>query len=135
MFSKVNDAYQVVKNGLEVEVSLATAEQREQLADAKLALAEMKEQIADLKDENRFLQEKLKHKDDYILEKSVFWNKDDGNFDQPFCPVCYANGSVIPLQKYWEGRDKQQTIWHCPAKKCGATYNPWDHVEDQTYYA
>ena len=36
MFGKLNDAYDSVKNGLEIEVKLATAEQRDQLANAKM---------------------------------------------------------------------------------------------------
>lgn len=55
MFDKINHAVDTVRNGLDAQVALATAEQKEQLADAKLALADLKEALANLKEDNFIL--------------------------------------------------------------------------------
>lgn len=83
----------------------------------------------DLREENKDLKEKLAVAEEYVLDKSVRWKKDDAEREQPFCPVCYAKGRIIPLQKLWEGRPKTQSLWHCPNKDCDKTFNPWDHQE------
>mgnify|MGYP001424837235 CR=1 FL=1 len=126
---KVNDAIGLVKSGLEVQVSLATAEQKELLADAKNALADIKFELADLKELNASLRDNIKLKEEYLLDKGVNWKQEDTGFDQPYCPVCYTKGKIVPLQKTFDGRNGQETPWHCPDTKCNASFNPWNHEE------
>jgi DNA-binding protein H-NS len=132
LLGSANDSVNLVKAALDAKTALATAEEKEKLADAKLALADLKELIAELKENNQLLAQQLKERDDFVLDKSVRWLKSDSNQDQPFCPVCYAKGNIVPLQKTWEGRGKTQSIWNCPNKDCNATFNPWDHVENSS---
>jgi len=126
---KLNDAYDAVTKALDAKIALATAEQKELLADAKLALADLKTLIADQKDEIQNLGDQLKQRDEFFLEKHVYWKKGDEEKDQPFCPACYSKGKIVPLQKHWDGHEKKQTPWICPEKSCGALYNPWDYKE------
>jgi hypothetical protein len=106
MFSKVNDAYQTVKNALEAEVALATADQKEILANAKLALAEIKDLMADLKEENRSLKEQLEVKGDVIFDdQGRAWI--DG---EPHCGGCLGSkGQKIRLS-YLHG-----DTYRCPS--------------------
>jgi hypothetical protein len=108
MLGTINDAYQTVKNGLEVEVALATAGQKEKLADAKLALAELKEYIADLKDENRSLREKQNVKENVVYDE-------DGKAwigDEPYCGGCIgAKQSTVRLKHY------RNNLYECPSCK------------------
>lgn len=111
MLGKLNDAYQTVKNGLEVEVALATAEQKEKLANAKLALADLKDFMADLKDENRTLKEKLSLKDEVKYDDAgVAWIG-----TEPYCGGCLGSkGNQVRLMKL------NNTHYKCPA--CSAIY-------------
>jgi hypothetical protein len=127
-----NDSVNLVKAALDAKTALVTAEEKEKLADAKLALANLKEIIADLKEDNQSLKSQLQTKNGYVLEKGVYWDVHDTRHDQPFCPVCYTRGLIVPLQKAWEGRHKTETIWSCPDNKCGGTFNPWDHEERES---
>ena len=129
IIGKANDSVDLVKNALDAKVALATAEDKDKLADAKLALADLKQLIADQKDEISELKQQLKQRDEFSLEKGVYWKKSDTEKDQPFCSACYAKGKTIPLQKHWEGRDKKESPWTCPEKDCKALYNPWDYKE------
>ncbi|MFY9228064.1 MAG: hypothetical protein WAO28_01935 [Candidatus Microsaccharimonas sp.] len=129
---KLNDSIELVKTGLEVKIALATAEEKEKLANAKIALADLKSDIADLKEENTELKAMLAKKDSFLTDRGVIRKHSDGEMDQPYCPVCFAKVREIPLQKLWEGRAKNQSLWVCPEKTCGATYNPWDHKEPDT---
>ncbi|GEM_PF-4979983 len=124
MFSKVNDAYQTVKNGLEAEVALATAEEKEKLADAKLALADIKDYLAELKDENRELKDQISKKDSYLLENSVYWSSADKDRKQPFCPACFAEGKISPMEP--DVRDSHSTVYRCPISPSHVS-NPWGY--------
>ena len=124
---KINDAYQVVKNGLEVEIRLATVEQKDLLANAKLALVELKDQIADLKDKNTALNEKLKKRDTYVISKSVYWLNTDTEENQPYCPACYANDRIVPLYPY-DRKSPKNDGWGCPGCKQG--YSPFGEDHD-----
>lgn len=134
LIKKANDSVDLVKSALDAKIALANAEEKERLADAKLALADLKELIADQKDEIHLLKEQIKKKADYTLNKSVYWQSSDKDMEQPFCPACYSKEKIVPLKKTWEGRPKEQSIWDCPEKNCGAVYNPWDYKEpDRTW--
>lgn len=124
MFRKINDAYESIKNGLEAEIALATAEQKEGLADAKLALADLKEYIADLREENRSLKEKLILKKRYTLENSVYWLESDKKREQPYCPACYAEGKISPMEP--DHRNTRETVFRCPSDKKHVS-NPFDY--------
>jgi hypothetical protein len=129
LLGKANDSVDLVKAALDAKTALATAEDKEKLADAKLALADLKQLIADQKEQIQSLSEQLKQKNDFFLEKGVYWKKGDDQKDQPFCPVCYSKGKTVPLQKHWDGHAKTQSPWMCPDKSCHAIYNPWDYKE------
>ncbi|HWB38714.1 MAG TPA: hypothetical protein VG604_00545 [Candidatus Saccharimonadales bacterium] len=129
LLGKANESVDLVKAALDAKTALATAEEKEKLADAKLALADLKELLASQKDEIQDLKELLKEKKDLVFDMGVYWKAEDHNRGQPYCPVCYAKGNLIPLQKCWDGRDKTQSPWMCPDKECHASYNPWDHKE------
>lgn len=101
----------------------------EALQAAREVILQQKELNLNLRDENRAIKEKLAMAEEFVLGKSVRWKKEDADLDQPFCPACYAKGQTIPLQKTWEGRPKTQSLWSCPNKSCGATFNPWDYKE------
>jgi hypothetical protein len=129
ILGKANESVDRVKAALDAKVALATAEDKDKLADAKLALADLKQLIADQKEEIQALNESLRQKDEFVLTQGVYWQKSDDQKDQPFCPACYAKGKIIPLQKHWDGRNKNQTPWTCPEKSCRAMYNPWNYKE------
>jgi hypothetical protein len=136
LLGKANDSVDLVKSALDAKIALATAEEKEKLADAKLALADLKEIIAELKDINQKLAESLKVRDDFHLELGVYWKTDDKGKGQPFCPVCYSQGHIVPLKKHWEGHEKTKSPWICPDKDCSALFNPWDYREpDSDFYA
>lgn len=90
---------------------------------------ELEEKVRNVTKTAAELEAQLKLKDSYSLEKGVYWMKNDVEKEQPFCPVCYTKGDVIPLQKDWDGRANNQTRWHCPNKSCGAAFNPWNFKE------
>lgn len=127
---KINDTIATVKTGLDVQIYLATAEEKEKLADAKLALADLKLEVAELRGENEELKSKLRVKDDFALKKGVIWNVDDEAESQPYCPACYAKGRAMPLQKTEPGVLKNKTVWICPDKSCEAEFNPFDYIEE-----
>lgn len=108
VFGKLNDAYDSVKNGLEAQIALATAEQKEQLADAKLSLAELKEMIADLKEENISLRESAELLDSVEYDGvGIAWFG-----TQPFCSGCLGDkGKQVRLAKL------NNTTFECPACK------------------
>jgi hypothetical protein len=111
VFGKINDAYETVKNGLSVEIDLATAEQKEKLADAKIGLAELKDLIADLKDENRQLRDQIKLKDSVRFGRSgVAWVG-----DEPYCGGCLGSkGTQVHLKRH------NDSTYDCPT--CKAIY-------------
>lgn len=111
MFGKINDAYDTVKNGLDAQINLATAEQKEQLANAKLALAELKEMMADLKDDNRQLKETIS-----LQEELQYGNSGAAWIDgHPFCAGCLgARQSKVRLSHV--GSDH----YRCPS--CGSPF-------------
>lgn len=129
ILGKANDSVELVKSALDAKIAIATAEDKEKLADAKLALADLKEMIADLKDENQTLTANLKKREEFYLELGVYWAKSDGDKEQPYCPVCFVKGREVPLQKQWAARPKNQSKWNCPDSNCKSSFNPWDHKE------
>lgn len=129
ILGKANDSVELVKLALDAKISLATAEDKEKLADAKLALADLKELIAGLKEENQTLMANLKKREDFELDLGVYWAKSDTEKGQPYCPVCFVKGREVPLQKQWAARQKSQSRWSCPDSSCKSVFNPWDHKE------
>src|SRR4051812_29084139 len=102
MFSKVNDAYESVKNGLEAQIALATAEEKSRLADAKIALSELKDLISDLKEENRTLRDRILVKDSLKPELGHSWlfKENDDDPSRRYCQICYYDrDKVIPLDE------------------------------------
>ncbi|OGL32485.1 hypothetical protein A3E76_00335 [Candidatus Saccharibacteria bacterium RIFCSPHIGHO2_12_FULL_44_22] len=97
MFGKINDAYESVKNGLEVEVNLATAEQKERLADAKMALADIKIAYADLIEENDSLKRKQNDDKNIHIDGTCYAKNVDGK-NYAICPKCWEDeGKAIML--------------------------------------
>ena len=115
MFGKINDAYESVKNGLEAQIALATAEEKERLADAKLALADLKMYIADLKEENQVLATKLKTKDEVIYDdEGIAWVS-----GMPHCGGCLGSKDKKVVLRYYNGN-----LYQCPA--CQQYYGSQD---------
>lgn len=101
---KVNDSVNLVKSALDVKVALATAEDKEKLADAKLALADLKELIADQKIEiNELIKKANLEKSLEFIDGEYWTKKDDGSKDGPFCHYC----------KDVEGRMVRKTRRYC----------------------
>lgn len=124
VIGKLNEAYELVRKGLDVEIALASAEQKEKLVDAKLALSEVKDHIFDLKEENRLLKEKLLQRKKFVLENSVYWDEGDNERKQPFCSSCMAKGLEIPMEP--QKRNTKDTRFWCPNKECRHIADPWD---------
>lgn len=111
LIGKANESVDLVKNALDAKIALATAEQKELLADAKLALADLKTTIADLTEENRELESKIKLKDEVIYDDDgIAWIK--GN---PYCGGCLGSKSNQVKLKYHRGNH-----YSCPA--CRMSY-------------
>lgn len=132
LLNKASSSVDLVKAALDAKTALATAEDKEKLADAKLALADLKELIADQKEENQKLKDALKKKEEFKQEKGVYWRSSDENLEQPFCPVCFSKERVVPLQKIYDSREKTRTPWKCPDESCKARLNPFDHKENHS---
>jgi hypothetical protein len=126
-----NDALALIARVIKLGRQASNIQYEEAINAARAAILQQKGLNLDLKDENRTLREKLAKSEDYVLDKSVHWKKEDENRDQPFCPVCFAKGREIPLQKTWEGRVKSQSLWSCPDKSCTGLFNPWDYKEPE----
>ncbi len=109
--SRINDAIDIVKTGLDAQIALATAEQKAQLANAKLALADIKLELADLKDENLKLAQLSKIAKEIEFGKSgAAWYK-----REPYCSGCYGSSEkLIHLVRV------NDSISDCP--KCKARY-------------
>ena len=111
VFNKVNDAYQTVKNGLEAEVALATAEQKMQLADALVALSQMKVAMMELEEENAALRknEDISTKLKYGKSGAVWLD------NEVFCGGCFGRESkLVHLAKL------NDSVFDCPS--CKARY-------------
>lgn len=109
VFNKLNDAYQTVKNALDVEVALATADQKELLVNAKLALAELKDLTADLKNENRDLKDKVQTQAAMVPDEGHEWLKieKDKISTRRYCQICYYDrDKTIPLNNPVESHAK-----------------------------
>lgn len=111
ILSKANDSVDLVKAALDAKVALATAEQKELLADAKLALADLKDYIAELKEENRTLKEKVNLKESTTYDDDgIAWIE-----GQPYCGGCLGSKKNQVRLKYSRGN-----LYRCPA--CHMTY-------------
>lgn len=121
---KVTDTIGIVKTGLEVQVALATVEQKASLAHAVDALSDIKLQIADLKIDNMKLLEKLNTKENYELRLGVYWLKGDKDETQPFCPACYSKGTIAPMEPHHRGT--RQASFRCPLDEKHHS-NPYDY--------
>ena len=122
------------RGGLQKVISLGkratNLQYEEALQAARETMLALREKNVGFKEENEQLRDLLKNKEEYILDKGVYWQKNDKEQNQPFCPVCYSKGKITPLQKHREGKDKKQSPWSCPAKDCSkGLYNPWDYKE------
>ncbi|MEO8785148.1 MAG: hypothetical protein ABI221_02425 [Candidatus Saccharimonadales bacterium] len=131
LLGSANNSVNLVKAALDAKMAIASADEKEKLADAKLALADLKQLIADLKEKILSLQDSLKIKNEFRTEQGVQWKTNDSGKVQPFCPVCYSNDKIVPLQKAYDGERKENTRWICPDTTCGANYNPWEYKEPE----
>jgi hypothetical protein len=126
VWGQINTAVDAVKNGLDAQIALATAEQKEQLADAKLALAEIKIAFAQLKEENAALKKRndLANK---ITSSSKCYSMDIGNGQKrAICTKCWEDdGKAISLNNLGNGAE-------CP--KCKNWYeineNQFENLKD-----
>lgn len=127
--SSINNALSLVQKVIGLDKKATNLQYEEALLAAREALFAIGQENLKLKKENVRLSEALKLKEGLILDMGVLWKAGDEKKEQPYCPVCYSQGRQIPLQKRWPTRDKTQTEWKCPDKKCGGYFNPWDFEE------
>lgn len=127
--ANITQTITLVKHAIDASKSLSNLEIKDALIAAREALNDQREANLALQEQNQLLAEKLKTKNTYLLERSVYWEARDESREQPFCPVCYVKDRIVPLQRLWTKRDKKQTLWHCPDSACNATFNPWDWEE------
>lgn len=95
---KINDTIDLVKTGLDAQIALATAEQKEKLADAKIALADLKTILADLKIANDELRRQEDVRSKVTPHKGCYaWEVGDGKI-YAICSNCWeAEGKTISL--------------------------------------
>lgn len=130
--------YEVAKDAVKIAQKADNIELVQKILDIQEAALDMQEKIQTkneiiekLNKQNEELRLKLETKGEYILDKSVYWRHDDKDRMQPYCPTCYAKNKIMPLQKTWDGEQKNHSRWHCPDKSCGSSFNPWDFNEER----
>lgn len=112
MFGKMNETIDLVKNGLDITIDLATVEQKGKLLDAKKALIDLKSAYLDLSEENIRLRKKIEN------DKKIEYNKSgvivlNGEL---WCSACYGSqNKLIHLVSYGE--------YHYQCPKCEYTYS------------
>ena len=111
MFGKINETVDLVKNGLDVKIDLATVEQKEKLLEAKQALVDLKSAYLKLSEENIILKEKIKNDEKIEYDKSgvIMLN------GELWCSACYgAQDQLIHLASYGD--------YHYQCPNCEYTY-------------
>lgn len=116
LVSSIKAATEIAKFLKDSSEALEKAETKMKLADLISALADVKVESANLQQELlnkdrhiKELEDKLNQKQNLVFENSVYWNKENGQTDGPFCPQCFdSTGKVIRLQttanEYWTCR-------------------------------
>lgn len=111
MFGKINETVDLVKNGLDITIDLATVEQKGKLLDAKKALIDLKSAYLELSEENIRLKEKIKNNKKMKYDKSGVIILDGGLW----CSACYgAQDKLIHLAPYGD--------YHYQCPNCEYTY-------------
>jgi len=108
LLSNANDSIELVKTALDAKVALATAEEKERLADAKLALADLKLNIAELKEQNEQLSARLRTKNEVVYD-------DEGRAwvgNQAHCGGCLGSKDKMIVLRYHHA-----DYYTCPACK------------------
>jgi len=116
----IGDALGIVDRALKASYELATAEQKELLADARNSLADLKTDLADLKEENRELRAKIANKEQMIPDPGHQWLKmqNDPDSSRRYCQVCYyVRDRVMPLNAPEEPGEWHSGYRFCPACK------------------
>ena len=111
MFGKINETVDLVKNGLDVKIDLATVEQKEKLLEAKQALVDLKSAYLELSEENIILKEKIKNDKKIEYDKSgvIMLN------GELWCSACYgAQDKLVHLAPYGD--------YHYQCPNCEYTY-------------
>lgn len=98
---KPNDAFDLVIKAINAKTELATAEQKDLLANAKNVLADLKILVADQKIEIDNLNRKINLEKSLEFDGKKYWTKNpDGTKDGPFCPYCKdVEGRLVRMPK------------------------------------
>lgn len=97
-------------------------EQYRQILETQKELLEMQKKIQELENENKELKERIKIKENLILENNVYWIKKDEVKDGPFCTRCYdKEKNLIRMQhhpaQYYDGEKCIGASYKCPECK------------------
>jgi|GEM_PF-1610029 len=125
----------MIKAAINVADGLKNIEVKNALIAASEALQQQREQNLALREELLTLKTKLGIKENYVLDKSVYWLKNDTSQEQPFCPACMAKGLEVPMEPSNRTRPKESVV--CPNKDCKNMSDPWGgHARSiEAYYA
>lgn len=104
----------MINKGLDVQFHLATAEQKEQLANSKLALTNYQLYVAELLGENARLRERLKNDQEIVYDEAGAVKLRD----ELWCAGCYgAKNNLVHLKKAGCSNN-----YDCPVCKAHYTY-------------
>lgn len=132
--SSAVNAFELISHVVNLGKKATQVQRSEALLAARELLVEQREENLKLTEEIFKLRKVLDRKKNFIKKMGVVWEKDDKNFDQPYCPVCFAKNLEVMLQMACDGRIKEQTLWKCPNSDCNSLYNPfnWEEPEAQS---
>ncbi len=126
LYEAAKDAVKIAQKADNIELVQKVLDVQKGALDMQEKMHEKNEEIEKLKSKIKSLKETLEHKEDYYLDKSVYWKSDDKEQLQPYCPSCFAKEIVIPMQKAWPRSSAKNSIWVCADKQCNTHSNPWD---------
>jgi len=113
----IGEALGVVDRALKASYELASAEQKELLADARNSLADLKTDLADLKEENRELRARISNKEQIGPDPGHVWliRQNDPDSSRRYCQVCYYDrDKIIPLDTPNTDKDYYFGYRYCP---------------------
>jgi hypothetical protein len=98
------------------EIAGRVGEIYDYIVDSKDALLDAKDQIQTAKEEMIVLAAELERHKIYVLRHSVHWKRLPDETDEgPFCPICFAHGTMMPLAAIGKAADDPGTIiFRCP---------------------
>ncbi|HSH55325.1 MAG TPA: hypothetical protein VK983_00705 [Candidatus Limnocylindrales bacterium] len=122
--ASVNDTVSLVQNVIKLGKRATNLQYEEALLAARETIFSLREENQSLKEANSALREQVKNKIEFILEDSVYWSVEDTAKKQPFCPACYADGKIMPLEP--RRQNTKQTSFRCPLNTAHHS-NPYDY--------